>query len=270
MKNKLFIIEGLPCTGKSNTSKFVADILLKKGHSVSCYDEGNLEHPADYEFHAFMTSNDLRIFNDIELQQVQNIGVMKNLGVVIPLSKVKGELFNKIIPFKIYDCLPWEIEKAIMLEHWEEFAKQANKEMNIYVFNCCFLQNPLCEMMMRFNFPYENIQKYITSIYEHIKTLNPVIIYLQNSKVKERVSEVAKERDDEWIKSVIDYHTSQGYGKSNSLEGFDGYISCIEERQKVELSILKQLPIEKVIIDMPFEDWERTHNIITDFIKERI
>jgi hypothetical protein len=25
------------------------------------------------------------------------------------------ELFDKIIPFKIYDCLPWEKEKTIML-----------------------------------------------------------------------------------------------------------------------------------------------------------
>lgn len=266
MKNKLFIIEGLPCTGKSTTGKFLADILSKKGHTVSYYDEGTLEHPADYEFHAFMTSNDLQIFDDMELQQVQNIGVMKNSGLVIPLSKVNGELFDKIIPFKIYDCLPWQIEKTIMLEYWEEFARQANKENNIYIFNCCFLQNPLCEMMMRFNFPYENIQKYIISIYEHIKTLNPMIIYLQNSKVTERVSEVAKERDEEWLKSVIDYHTSQGYGKANCFEGFEGYISCIEERQKVELRILQQLPIDKIIIDTPFENWERTHNTITDLI----
>jgi len=30
---------------------------------------------------------------------------------VVPLSNINGELFDKIIPFKIYDCLPWEIEK---------------------------------------------------------------------------------------------------------------------------------------------------------------
>ena len=267
MKNKLFIIEGLPCTGKSTTSKFVSDLLLKEGHTVSYYDEGSLEHPADYEFHGFMANNDLQILNSEELKQVQEIGYRKKSGLVIPLSKVNGELFDKIIPFKIYDCLPWNTEKTIMLEHWKEFTNKAYNEDIIYVFNCCFLQNPLCEMMMRFNFPYENIQKYIINIFEYIKTLNPLIIYLQNSNVKERVSEIAKERDDEWLKNVIDYHTSQGYGKANSFEGFDGYISCLEERQRVELKILKQLSIDKIIIDTPFENWERTHNTITDLIK---
>jgi len=267
LKNKLFIIEGLPCTGKSTISKLVADFLLKQGHAVSYYNEGTLEHPADYEFHAFMTSNDLKILSDNELQQVKSIGVKENSGLVIPLSNINGELFDKIIPFKIYDCLPWEIEKIVMLNHWEEFAKLAYIEDRIYVFNCCFLQNPLCEMMMRFNYPYEDIQKYIINIFESIKTLNPVVIYLQNSKVKERVSEIAIERNDEWLKSVIDYHTSQGYGKANCFEGFDGYISCLEERQKIELKILEQLPIDKIIIDTPFENWKRTHNIITDLIK---
>lgn len=266
MKNKLFIIEGLPCTGKSTTSRFVADILLKEGHTVSYYDEGTLEHPADYEFHAFITSNDLQILSSEEMQHVKNIGVKKNSGLLISLSKVNGELFDKIIPFKIYDCLPWQIEKSIMLNHWAEFAKQVYAEDSIYVFNCCFLQNPLCEMMMRFNFPYEDIQEHIINIFEYIKTLNPVVIYLQNSKVKERISEIAEERDDEWLKSVIDYHTSQGFGKANCFEGFDGYISCLEERQKIELKILEQLPMDKIIIDTPFENWERTHNTVIDLI----
>lgn len=266
MKNKLFIIEGLPCTGKSTTGRFVSDFLLKQGHTVSYYDEDTAEHPADYEFHAFMTSTDLQILSDDELQQVKNIGVKKNLGLVIPLSKINGELFDKIIAFKIYDCLPWESEKTVMLNHWAEFAKQAYTEDRIYVFNCCFLQNPLCEMMMRFNYSYEDIQEYIINIFEYIKTLDPVVIYLQNSKVKERISQIAMERHDEWLKSVIDYHTSQGYGKENCFKGFDGYISCLEERQKIELKILEQLPIEKIIIDTPFENWKRTHNIITDLI----
>ncbi|WP_459481517.1 P-loop NTPase family protein [Clostridium saccharoperbutylacetonicum] len=267
MKNKLFIIEGLPCTGKSTTGKFVSDFLSKEGYAALYYDESDLEHPADYGFHAFMTSNDLQILSDEELQQVKNIGLEENSGLVIPLSKISGELFDKIIPFKIYDCLPWEIEKTVMLNHWAEFARQAYKEDKIYVFNCCFLQNLLCEMMIRFNYSYDEIQEYIINIYENIKALNPVVIYLKNPKVKERVSEIAIERDDDWLKSVVEYHTSQGYGKANGLEGFDGYISCLEERQKLELKILEQLNIDKIIIDTPFENWERTHNIITDFIK---
>lgn len=30
MKNKLFLIEGLPCSGKSTTSKYIAELLKKQ------------------------------------------------------------------------------------------------------------------------------------------------------------------------------------------------------------------------------------------------
>jgi hypothetical protein len=266
LNNKLFIIEGLPCTGKSTTAKYIADILLEQGNSVLHYDEGTSEHPADYEFHAYMTESDLNILSDGQLEYLKNVGVKKNLGLLIALSKVGKELFDKIIPFKIYDCLPWEKEKTIMLSHWQEFAQQALLEKNTYVFNCCFLQNPLCEMMMRFNFPYYDIQEYIMKIYDHIKDLNPVVIYLENSHVKERVSEIALERDNDWLKSVIDYHTSQGYGKENNLSGFDGYVDCLEKRQQIELKILNSLPIKKVIIKNPYENWDNAHGIISNFI----
>ena len=51
MKNRLYIIEGLPCSGKSTISAFVASCLEQHG-KVCFVDEGTRNHPADYEFHA--------------------------------------------------------------------------------------------------------------------------------------------------------------------------------------------------------------------------
>ncbi|MGM9986464.1 MAG: hypothetical protein ACI35O_04460 [Bacillaceae bacterium] len=268
MKNKLFIVEGLPCSGKSTTANYLSEYLLKKTKDVLYYDEGTVGHPADYEFHAFMPKNDMHILTNKQQEKIKAIRVKVNDGFVIPLAEVHDDqdLFSKLIPYKIYDCLPWETEMPIMLYHWGEFAQQASKEDTIYVFNCCFLQNPLCEMMMRFNFSYEVIIGYIQHIYECIKCLNPVVVYLKTDNPNKRITEVSVQRDKEWLTSVIDYHTSQGYGKENQLVGFDGYISCLEKRQAVELSILEQIPIEKIVIANPFENWERTYDEIADYI----
>lgn len=46
-------MEGLPCSGKSGTSKYIADILKSNGFNTQYYDEGDINHPADYEFHGF-------------------------------------------------------------------------------------------------------------------------------------------------------------------------------------------------------------------------
>lgn len=82
---------------------------------------------------------------------------------------------------------------------------------------------------MRFNMEYEDINDYIDSIYERIEELNPVIIYLKNSNIEQRILEVSKEREKDWLKGGIEYHTSQGYGKSGGYVGFKGYVECLKE-----------------------------------------
>ena len=48
--------------------------------------------------------------------------------------------------------------------------------------------------------------------------------------------------------------------------GFDGYIRCLEERQRRELQILSSLPIKHIIIDNPQRDWHCAYEQIRQFI----
>ena len=57
--NKLIIVEGLPCSGKSTTARFIAQQL-----GMSFVDEGTGDHPTDYEFHAFLTDIYLHLKKD--------------------------------------------------------------------------------------------------------------------------------------------------------------------------------------------------------------
>lgn len=50
MNHKLFIVEGLPCSSKSTTSRYIADLLKANNHSVQWIDEETNLHPAEYEF----------------------------------------------------------------------------------------------------------------------------------------------------------------------------------------------------------------------------
>ena len=100
--------------------------------------------------------------------------------------------------------------------------------------------------------------KYIAEISEIIKPLNPILIYIDQPNVKATVDSVLDERGNNWLNAVIDYHTSQGYGKQNSLSGYEGYIQCLEERKKRELRILQALSIDHYTIsqDMNVEEFE--------------
>lgn len=150
--------------------------------------------------------------------------------------------------YRDYDFPDFEIERRMILEKWRSFADSADSD-TVYVFNCVFLQNPMCETMMRFGMEQAESQKYISEIADIIRPLSPVIIYIDVQDVRAVIENVLDERGKGWLDAVIDYHVSQGYGRQNGLTGFDGYITCLEERKKRETAILKALDIESHIIE---------------------
>lgn len=259
MNHQLYIIEGLPCSGKSTTSAFVAD-LLKEKYKVCYIDEGTGDHPADYEFHAFITETELSDFTLEEQNTIRSCSELIQDGYIVPLARFEGELFERLLPHKIYDFLPWETEMPVMLEKWRHFCENAD-ENTVYVFNCVMLQNPMCETMMRFGFTSEQSQAYISEIAKIIQPLDPVVIYLKNDDIQSSVEKTAREREG-WLEAVIDYHVNGAYGKSIGAEGFDGYISCLEERQRRELEILSQLPVTSHVIENSQRDWAAAYEII--------
>lgn len=146
-----------------------------------------------------------------------------------------------------YDFPDFETERKKILEKWRSFAETADRD-TVYVFNCVFLQNPMCETMMRFGLECAASQQYISEIAEIIKPLHPYIVYIDRPDVKGTVDRVLEERGRDWLDAVIDYHTSQGYGKQNRLSGYEGYIKCLEERKVRELNILRALGVDHSII----------------------
>ncbi len=260
IKSSLYIVEGMPCSGKSTTSKYIAS-LFENSHFV---DEGTNAHPADFEFDAFVSADELSAFSEMEKACILSTSAPFCNGYVIPLCKCEGELFDKLINYKIYDFLPWETQKSVILRKWESFVKSADLSRT-YVFNCVFLQNPMCETMMRFNLSKEESLSFIKEIYHIIKPLNPTVIYLRNDDIKSSVLKASDERKG-WLEGVIDYHINGEFGKSINAKGIDGYIECLQERQNRELHILSQLDIKSIIIENPQDDWNKAYKKIEENI----
>lgn len=146
-----------------------------------------------------------------------------------------------------YDFPDFATEKRLILNKWRTFVSQADRN-TIYVFNCVFLQNPMCETMMRFGFDLETSRKYIAEIAQIIKPMKPIIIYINKRDVRATIDKVKGERGKDWLNAVIDYHINQGYGREQGLQGYDGYISCLMERKNREIEILKNLDVESHIL----------------------
>lgn len=147
-----------------------------------------------------------------------------------------------------YDFPDFETEREKILGKWRQFVQTA-KEDTTYVFNCIFLQNPMCETMMRFDLTEEESCAYICEIAEIIRPMNPRILYLNQENVKTAVDGVLQERGDGWLNAVLGYHVDQGYGRRLGLSGYDGYLACLEERRSRELRILEQTGLDHHILN---------------------
>lgn len=265
MCKPLYIVEGLPCSGKSTTAKYIADLL-----QGACIDEGSGNHPADYEFHAYVTQAEMAQLPKAWQDLLPEYEIIQG-GYLIPLASLTetGPLFEALLQHKIYDFLPWEVEKPIMLEKWHQFGKAYTKGMHeqTYVFNCVFLQNPMCETMMRFGFEEEVSKAYIEDIIKQMPEVEVKVIYLKNEQIRASIAAAIPERGEEWLNGVIDYHVNGAYGKDKQLEGFEGYIAALEERQRRELKILKSLPVASLVIENAQENWERAYQQIAQWLQ---
>ena len=247
MRHRLILVEGPPCSGKSTVSARIAAALADTAR-VRFVDEGTGNHPADWEYHAFAPA-----------------GLLGPEARIVPLAEYSGEMLEKLLPYKIYDALPWEIERPLMLDRWRQFVREAEPDA-VYVFNCVLLQNPMCETMLRFDFPEAVSREYIAEIARIIRPLAPAVVYLKNDDLAASVRRAAAERPG-WLGAVIDYHASGAYGQRTGAAGFEGYIRCLEERQRREIRILAGLGLEHYIAADPQRDWAAAEADILAFLK---
>ena len=146
MENKLILVEGLPCIGKSTTSKLISEFLKQSRKKTIYVDEGTGNHPADYEFHAYISEKNMTSLQTDLQEKIKNYAEKALDGFIFPLKQA-GDDFEKLISYKIYDFLPWEDEMLVMLNGSKQFMETRDKETT-YIFNCCALQIAMCETMI--------------------------------------------------------------------------------------------------------------------------
>ena len=259
MKSKLILVEGLPGSGKSTTARLIYDILMENGVNAELYMEGNLDHPADYEGVAYFTEDEFEhlLAGSGNLGKIfQDRVLVKNGHYLLPFMKIKTELGDKfpenllaeICRKDIYE-LPLEQNIQVIAESWAEFARMAETENKVYVFECCFIQNPVSVGMVKYGAPDEVSIAYVKKLGDAVKYLDPLLVYVKQEDIEISFRKAVAERPEDWFKGFIQYYTSQGYGAEKELSGLDGTIEVLKARQQLENKILEQLTMPVSILD---------------------
>jgi energy-coupling factor transporter ATP-binding protein EcfA2 len=261
MARRLILIEGLPGSGKSTIAKMVSEILIGQGKQVQLFQEGNLDHPADYEGVAFYHAEDfealLTTYEDYR-EILESNAIAYDQGVLIPYRKMKEQrgidlpdhVLQDIFRRDIYE-IPFEQNVKLITEKWQDFTKNilSTNDDCITIFECCFIQNPLTMGLVKCNQSKEQNVQYVLGLGRIIHALNPLLIYIDQKDISYTFDKAISERPKDWSEGFINYYTNQGFGQAQGYQGVQGTVQVLQERKKLESEIYGILQMDKVWLD---------------------
>ncbi len=273
---RLVQFEGLPGSGKSTAAQRTAELLTREGFAVSLSGEGDTSHPADFESAALLTdaelSNQCRLCPSCRsaiLQHMQLIDdqIIINYGSLFASlpERPSWEMVEFFTSRDVYN-LPLRQFLAMTRSKWRIFAKNAVKNQQTHIFECCLLQNQVTTLMAVHDTPYDTILAQLQAILTNVSQLSPRVIFLQQANVDESLRAVIAERPRQWSEFVIAYVTGQAYGKRHNLSrDAEGMVQFYREMQDIQLKLLEDLKVDYVIIPDTL-DWEKRYGLIIAYL----
>ncbi|MBP2116294.1 hypothetical protein [Paenibacillus silagei] len=255
MQPKLIFIEGLPGFGKSTTAQLIYDILAESGTKAQLFLEGNLDHPADYDGVACLTKAE---YDELLGMWADSRHVLSPRTTVhdshylVEYRKILNEHSSRVpkegtdifARNDVYE-LSFAQNRELITARWRQFAEKALQGADTYVFDCCFIQNPVTMGMIKHGAAEEDIISYTLELEAITAGLNPLLIVIEQDDLEHSFRKAVRERPLEWSEGFIQYYTAQGYGLRQGHEGLEGTLQVLEARRELEEKIYNGLTIAK-------------------------
>ena len=277
--SKIYLIEGLPGSGKTTFARRLNDFLINENVLVKKYNEGDL-HPVDLAWTA--------IFDDISFITLKNkypelVSQFKDY-----LKKIDDLYYLAYTNIKIdvntkdfYDyCERCEIYKTRDIEYffsthlrlWQEFLSEDLEDDYVYIFECIFLQNHINELILKYGLNEEEIIAYFKKFSKVFSGFDVNLIYInQNnpSKILQRITEERRTNNKElyrdWIDHVIEYVEQKNISGISKYKGYSGVESFFLDRKKLEERVLDRINLNKLVVELN-DDYDQVFEEIKKFV----
>jgi hypothetical protein len=276
-ETKLILLEGVPGSGKSMAGAHLQIFLEQLGIPVRFWHEGDFDNPADFEGIARLNTSQYRnliahypglarlLEEQLTVRGDDHLIKYRKLQD-LHLEQIPSRLIVELSGYDVYDGLPMKDYCRLALQRWQDFQASAAQSDEITILECCFLQNPLTVMLARHNADPDLAREQVEKISRIIESLMPLVLYLKPRDVRAALLHAREQRPREWADFVTWYLTGQAYGQAHRLEGYEGVIRFYEMRQKLEVDLLKELPVRSLVIEHTGTEWDDRYREIMAFV----
>jgi hypothetical protein len=186
---KLILVEGVPGSGKTAQAAWIKDYLDEKGIPNRLYLEGNPEHPADFESVAWFTPPQYQAL--LSRYPAQRPALERNAfirgedcfigyGALRPDDghPLPPDLLRELAAQDVYEIPSAETYCQLALARWREFVDRAMAVEGVWIFECCFMQNPLTVLIGKHGVPVQAARAHIGRLAAAVRPLQPALIFL--------------------------------------------------------------------------------------------
>lgn len=279
--SRLILIEGIPGSGKTSTATFIQKWLDEHGFPNRLYLEGDLDHPADYEGVAYFSRPEYEQFlidNEASRLLLEEFSSFNGDDCFVAYRKLVQAhkdalpegLIDDLARRDVYEVPTADLYCRLTLDRWKAFTEAALQAETTYIFECCFLQNPLTMLLAKYNAPASVTIKQIQSMMEVVKPLNPILVYLYQKNTRSALEKIVEQRERWWHDSLIAYVERGVWSKTTGTRGFDAVVGFYERSKALTFYLLERFDGARLLIDNTEHNWEKCEREIAEFLARQM
>ncbi|MBD3919678.1 hypothetical protein H8B09_13015 [Paenibacillus sp. PR3] len=257
INSNLILFEGIPGSGKSTTARSVSIQLDLAGVPNSFIHELASNHPINFFNEVYLNETEFSEFSELLSLFDSVSGVTTTIENMYCVSLLelrrshlisnKAELIKELFPFFwINDPSRY---LAIARTKVQSFVKRVIEENEVIIMEGSIIQFFTDGLLLN-GFSKSVIMKFINSLMEELKSLNPVIIYLTPSDKESSIRKMFEIRGETY---KVGRHFPYAQGKQKN--DFELYIDFLTEYDEIAQEIVNHSNFVKLSIDIAKRNW---------------
>lgn len=151
-------------------------------------------------------------------------------------------------------------------EKWARYVDRALKDGNFTVMDGQLFHGDLTNLFMMEMSP-NDLMAHISGLMAILDPLNPVVIYLRHSDLRDAIRAIFRERGPKWESYQLEWKLRSPYARNRGLRGLEGLALMYEEYRMLTDSLFDSLGCRKLAIETDGGDWQAYYSQILSMLE---